>query len=408
MLDRINLSRLLFYILIAFLPTQLGSFFFFNFSYVSGVRIDYLAPAFYLTDIVVLLLILLNLPAIRILLRPSILWFLAFLLVGIIFSTSPYVGLFKFVKLLEVILLYSIARRISLHYKMLLFILLGSSILQLILAVYQMSYGSALQGVWYFLGERNFTLGTTGIAKVTINGHEFLRAYGSFSHPNSLAGFYLAIYTYLIFSNRASTYFYLKYMIIGIMSLLIFLSFSKVAIITYLIITLYHTVHRMKNICLFCVFSKMFVLLMVAGMFLQAHGDNQTVNKRLYLAGSSLDIIESSPLLGTGLGNYLYAQSTIANPYPYHFLEPVHNIFLLAVAELGIPLFVFGIYTLFPHLRMLWRIRSTRALLICIIITGMLDHYWITLQQNILLLPVLFALLKHEDKYDKIDGTKAI
>jgi len=49
-------SVLFFYLLILFLPTQLGRHFFFDFSFVSGIRIDYLAPTIYLTDILVLLL----------------------------------------------------------------------------------------------------------------------------------------------------------------------------------------------------------------------------------------------------------------------------------------------------------------------------------------------------------------
>ena len=42
------------------LPTQLGKHFFLPFSYILGVRVDYLAPTVYLTDIIILLLVVIN------------------------------------------------------------------------------------------------------------------------------------------------------------------------------------------------------------------------------------------------------------------------------------------------------------------------------------------------------------
>ena len=51
---KINLSAIFFYLLILFLPTQLGKHFWPNFSYVYGVRIDYLSPTLYFTDILII------------------------------------------------------------------------------------------------------------------------------------------------------------------------------------------------------------------------------------------------------------------------------------------------------------------------------------------------------------------
>src|ERR1035437_10261792 len=56
--QRINLSAIFFYLLVLFLPTQLGKHFWPNFSYVYGIRIDYLSPTLYFTDLLVIGLIL--------------------------------------------------------------------------------------------------------------------------------------------------------------------------------------------------------------------------------------------------------------------------------------------------------------------------------------------------------------
>src|SRR3989338_7356441 len=55
-----NFSSFLLFLFILLLPTQLGKHFFFDFSYLSGVRVDYLAPTIYLTDILALLLLIIN------------------------------------------------------------------------------------------------------------------------------------------------------------------------------------------------------------------------------------------------------------------------------------------------------------------------------------------------------------
>src|SRR3972149_3010131 len=59
-----SINKILFFFLILLLPTQLGKHFFIPLSYLSGVRVDYLAPTVYLTDLIVVpLAILIFAPA---------------------------------------------------------------------------------------------------------------------------------------------------------------------------------------------------------------------------------------------------------------------------------------------------------------------------------------------------------
>src|SRR5580692_2023869 len=51
-----NIESLLLSLFFLFLPTQLGKHFWPDFSIVSGIRIDYLSPIIYVTDILVVLL----------------------------------------------------------------------------------------------------------------------------------------------------------------------------------------------------------------------------------------------------------------------------------------------------------------------------------------------------------------
>ena len=54
------INKILFFLFLLFLPTQLGKHFFLDFSYLSGVRVDYLAPTIYLTDTIIFLCAIAN------------------------------------------------------------------------------------------------------------------------------------------------------------------------------------------------------------------------------------------------------------------------------------------------------------------------------------------------------------
>lgn len=389
------------YLLLFLLPFQLGTFFFFDFSYVHGVRIDYLAPALYLTDLVALVLIIKNPNVFRIFLNKKLLAILGLVLVGLFGVVSPIIGLYRFLKLLEVIMLYGIFRVKKWEAKPLVIAFTLGAIVQLFLAVTQTTLGHSLGGIWYYAGERTFDIATPGIATVAIRGVEVLRPYGTFPHPNAMAGFYLLLYSFILFwgpfkSPNSSLERGLRGVLFITCSLLIFLSFSKVAILTYLMIAVFTGLRTLRQ-CTLCSISKIAIAFALASMFLFARGDSQTIDKRIYLARSAIKIVVQAPLMGVGLGNYLYAQSTVANPYPYHFLEPVHNVFLLALAEVGIVTFVLVAWFTWPCVKNLWQTDAGRTILIVILITGMFDHYWLTLQQNILLLPVVFGLLQKRE-----------
>jgi hypothetical protein len=96
-----------------------------------------------------------------------------------------------------------------------------------------------------------------------------------------------------------------------------------------------------------------------------------------------------------GLGNYLLAQNNFSSKFYLFFNQPVHNIFLLLMAELGILFFIILTFMvlLFFKRNVLKKILATYFLLItAIFLTGFFDHYWLTLAQNFFLMGVIFAL----------------
>ena len=77
------------------------------------------------------------------------------------------------------------------------------------------------------------------------------------------------------------------------------------------------------------------------------------------------------------MDNYGYIPSTT------RFLQPVHNIYLLLLSEAG----VIG---LFMFLWILWRAKKHWVILI-VFFLGLVDHYFLTLQQGQLLLVILLS-----------------
>ncbi|MBI4973666.1 hypothetical protein HZC27_03595 [Candidatus Roizmanbacteria bacterium] len=382
------------YFLFSFLlPTQLGKHFFFDFSYLGGVRIDYLAPTLYLTDILTFLLILLNFKTVFFFFRKKIfLWFLILLFINAIFAWSKPLFFYRLIRIIEVLALFAIFKKQFPRYKN---AIIGGFMffvfVQSILVVTQFITRHSLQGIWYFLGERYFTLSTPGIAKASLQGNEILRAYGTFSHPNSLAGFFLLIYLFFL-TNKSITNALLKYLTLALCSLIIFLSFSKNVILVFLFLNTWYF-FKEKQSCRVCTLAKILSPLFLALVFLSAQTDPLSFQKRITLMIQSLTIISQHILTGVGLGNYLLAQYAFPIKYSYFFLQPVHNIYLLFVTETGIIMGVFIFVLTFLLLKKYRRNMGVLLILLAVLLTGLSDHYWLTLQQNTLLLGVLFGII---------------
>jgi hypothetical protein len=393
-----DLRSILLFLFVTLLPTQLGKHFFFPISYLSGVRIDYLAPTLYLTDILAFILIVLHAKIILSVLRQRvILIILGLLLINVIFAITPPIAFYRYVKVLELLGIFIIFWKSHLSPKLLLVAFSLGATFELALATLQFSFKHSLQGLFYYFGERYITLSQPDIAKISLSGQELLRPYGTFSHPNSLGGFYLLVYMILLTTNLFDRYPLLKYVTHGITTILVFLSFSKVAVVTYIVLSsvyLFQNAFARRNPFVFV--SHIVVTVAFGALIFTAQGDPLSGDKRVQLVKDALTIIWYYPLVGVGLGNYLVAQHGFIIKYPYFFLQPVHNILLLFIAETGLVLGGYILYHLVRFAKKQLNHRTIRPLLYCsgaLLVTGLFDHYWLTLQQNFLLMAVIFGCI---------------
>ncbi|HEX7542755.1 MAG TPA: O-antigen ligase family protein [Patescibacteria group bacterium] len=391
-----KLNQILFFLFLLFLPTQLGKHFFFPFSYLSGVRVDYLAPTVYLTDIIVFLLVIFNFKTVfKFFKNKKVMIVLFLLLINVLFSRLPVISLYWFIKIIEFLIVFSLAKKMlkTLEEKFILTALLISGLFELSLSFIQLINKHSVQGIFYYFGERLLSLSTPGVAKASIGGIEFLRPYGTFSHPNSSSGFFLLLYFYVLIYKKFNRYLIFKYLFLLVSSLLIFLSFSKIAISTYLFLSIIYYLTSNKLKCRPCVLSRLFMIVVVSLIFLQATTDPLTINKRIELMKNSITIILRYPIQGVGLGSYLVEQAKFPSKYYLFFNQPVHNIFLLFISETGLIIGGFLLYQLINQL-IQRRLTKDRWLLIFVIVfTGFFDHYWLTLQQNFLLMGLVMGVI---------------
>lgn len=410
MKDFLNRVEIYVFRLLIFLaPTQLGYHYFAKFSYVFGIRVDYLAPTLYLTDILVLILLFFFwLKKIRRLkLRAWFVGLLGFAIVNLIFSHFPLLGLYKWIKVIEFVFLgYYVFTKKDLVLKRDILVPLSWSVIAFsLIGLVQVIMQKTIGGPFYFFGERTFSSGTPGISLFRFFGRELLRPYSTFSHPNSMAGFMLAAVLLLAFySGKNKTLITKISVCVGLVSVFLSASLSSyIALATVLIFYLIFG-RREKYLTKGGIYLLFFAV--VASLILPIISDNlatkeisENIYKRLVLAEAAGRVFASSPLWGIGLGNFIPNLPSLGIlPEISWWLQPVHNIFLLTLAEGGI-VGLFLLVALFAKSfsfspKNVWKVAPA---LLVIILTGCADHYWLTLQQNQLLLSLLLGLSFRQD-----------
>ncbi len=398
----------LFFILLLFLPSQLGKHWWPEWSLVNGVRIDYLAPTVYLTDILILILGLsilfqktrktlktrypqkirkpegqkfrpsdfLNFrfsgfPSI-----PSVL--IIFLIISwILVSERKLLAGYWALRYLEIPMMAWLTIRVIREIgeiraiKRITNILSVGILFSVGLGMAQMVLGRTTGWFW-ILGERSFTLADPGIATMTIFGIEILRPYATFPHPNALGGFLAAaiMMEYGVWSMEYGKW--RKKLLVWVGVLGVILTGSRgaiIALMSSLVISYWVPVS--------------------ASAIIGFPGESGP--ERVVLARAAIEMWRENWLFGVGPGQFLVKLPEYL-PAGFYKIQPVHNIFLLGLAEFGV---IGGGICLIGLIWLIWRIEQVRKWLpvvAVILITGMVDHYWLTGQQNRLLLGVVLGL----------------
>ncbi|RJQ28085.1 O-antigen ligase domain-containing protein [Candidatus Parcubacteria bacterium] len=453
MLKRIE--RAVFFFAVFFLPFQAGKHFWPDFSFVGGLRVDYLSPTLHATDILIILLFLmvvlewirgirrirvrLNLPfslvgfycglrgalavgkGIRI--GRRIIFFLVFLFLLIFpffFASSPEAVIFGGIKFLEFsFFAIYIAKKLSFRDKDVLIdsLSIGAIIVSFIAIIQFLKQGS-VGGFLYLLGERTFTSSTIGIANMSLDGALILRSYSTFPHPNILAFFLFMVVILAFFKVKNEKDLYEKIFLmitLLISAIALFLTFSRTVIICFLLFAVYYFVFSFKKKKVkMSVFTLLFLGVVVTISYFVVYSSRffdfdsflQGFVPRQDLLNVAMLIFRESPIVvGVGINNFYIHEILYQKNISSTLLQPVHNIYALVLVEIGL-LGLLGFLGFFREsVKILLKkiikykrkelkdfYKGVLVLMVSIMFVGFFDHFFLTLQQGQMMLALIIGL----------------
>ena len=407
-----SFQQTLFYSIVFLIPTQIAYHIWPKYSFVYGLKIDYLSAAIYLTDILIVIYVFISFFTNKrsILFKKgnllNVLIFLLFIAINIFYSSQRELSILKWIKILELLAFaFFVSKDRFIKSDFIYRIFCFSIIFFGTIGLAQVIKGSTLGGIFYYFGERSFTSLTPGISLINIFNLSLLRPYSTFSHPNSFAGYLLIVLVLLIFWKTNNKDKYLKYLTFIIICVLLIFIFSKAVLFSFFVVSMLLFLNVFKNvqtikylpflIIIISVLSPVFSVFLLK--YRNAFPDN--VTERLLLSEMSGQILKTNSMFGIGLNNFISYMPTLSKlRMPFWLLQPVHNIFLLFSVETGLIGITFLFINFFKYFKYLIDNNKTCFIIvfIAICLSGIFDPYWFTLQQNLIIIFLFLGLSKNK------------
>lgn len=241
------------------------------------------------------------------------------------------------------------------------------------------------------------------------DGESFLRAYGTLPHPNILGGFVLILLLGPIaFFMRKEKPNNLALLLLMPGTALLALTFSRsawLALSVFGLILIWKSAYfdRGRLAILLAIIAISFIgtlfpyrqLVQARTLNTTSHSEEFSFIGRAWLSHEAIDMIHEHPLTGVGIGSFIIELSKRAGEG--FVIEPVHNIFLLAGAELGIPGLLLVIALSISFIYRLFKAQDPNAILAGATLAGLgvisfFDHYFWTLAPGRLMLGLVIGL----------------
>jgi len=285
----------------------------------------------------------------------------------------------------------------------------GGGVAQGILAISQFLFQHISANKW--LGISAQKAYEPGTAVVQAGAERWLRAYGSFGWPNSL-GVYLAVALIvgaIIFSQSKKSYW--PYILAGQMVIFIGLifSFSRgswLAVVAGLLVYFAVVYKQKNNFALLTLAKQIFAFILITAVLMPPYfslfatrlgsvGNLESISlsERVAQYNVAETIIRENLLTGVGPGLYTYYLAAVYPAPAYGLYQPVHNIYLLAVSELGVLMFMCLCVYVIWLIRQIWNKNPMYlSVIIVLLISGLFDHFLWSLFAGQALFWVVFGL----------------
>lgn len=410
-----KITEYLLYLYIFILPWQTK--WIFDKAFVSGQIIDYWSFSLYATDILFIVFLIgslffFNFKKTNGLSKTLVvlaITLLATFFVSIHWAIDKQITFYYLVQAIKGIALLLIILKINLSKAKIYWALLLAGTVQAILAIVEFVWQKIPQVTWLGLNARSPE--DLGVNVIEIP-QRILRAYGSFDSPNILAGFlaiciFVGIFLYLLQKKRL--YRISVCVSICICTIGLFLTFSRsawLALAIGLIATLTYYFIKAKDENRFKVLKISVLILFIFGLFAacmpdlittriqgQTRLEIKSIEERSDQYSQAVTLLKENWQFGVGLGNYTKAIEQAdpgLNAWEY---QPVHNIYLLSLVELGvIPWLIFALVLAYLFKNSI-NSPLKLGLVICLLVLFVFDHYFWSQEFGITLFWLVAAIL---------------
>jgi O-antigen ligase len=304
----------------------------------------------------------------------------------------------------------------------------------------------AVLGIWQFLTQSSFASKWLGMAEhdpinlgvsvietlsvdpsTSLGAGRWLRAYGGMDHPNIMGGLLVVgiLLAIGILIKKRSTenkvLYYITFFFLQFFLFALFFTFSRgawlgliIGFLIMLMIAVYKKlliVQKKLLILLIIISLPLFVLyslneeLVKTRLITKTRLENKSNTERIASLNESITIIKDNLFFGTGIGNYTSAIYEKNNKELVFYYQPVHNVYLLVLAELGLIgllLFLGLLQYLFNKTYQIIKTEKQEiyniGLFFAMIIIFLFDHWWWSLHFGVFLYWFLFGLMLRENK----------
>lgn len=256
------------------------------------------------------------------------------------------------------------------------------------------------QSVWSskWLGMAAQRVNELGVSVVGVGEERWLRAYGSWPHPNILGGFLVVSFVFWVYLlGKVKDQYQKRFILITGFFIIsgIFLSFSRGAWLVFLILYLwswFYINRKMPNIKAknFLVGTAMIMIIMLIiyrplvatrlGIGGEGRLEIKSNTERVLGHHQAVEIF-SKNIVGVGIGNYAFKIKDYYKIDKIWEVQPVHNVYLLVIVELGIVGFLILVIIFFYLLFYLYQRKRyfLLVLFMSFLFLGLWDHYFWTL-----------------------------
>ncbi len=343
-----------------------------------------------------------------------------FIILNIIFSANKTLSLYWWLRIVEMGGLLWLMSKVEFSKVKLTLSFVVSMVLSAGLGMAQFLSQSALASKW--LGLATHSPAELGASVVETASGRWLRAYGSLPHPNVLAGFIVLALLLLgierirqigeigEIGERKTRWW--NYLFVFVLAIGLFFTFSRGAwlVLTGLILVAIigrgigkigqiREIWKIGAVC-FSVFVLLcFLYWPIVATRWQSSERLEVKSNTERIAGyqEAWQIIKKNPWLGVGIGNYTVALQKNNPGQPGWVYQPVHNVPILVLAEIGI-IGLIGLISLI--IKRGWRRKSFLfySWLLAIGCLFLFDHFWWTLPSGLLVWWLGLGLAKEEEE----------